>query len=92
MTQHCPGIHYASRRIFRIGQVEYLRAGCSGDGLHYVDVPDRTCLQRIDKRNTERPEGSHHLTKEDFVHISSFFESPEQGEGFQIEIHAAAGA
>jgi predicted kinase len=59
---------------------------------HYVDVPDQTCLQRIDKRNTERPEGSHHLTKEDFVNISSFFEAPEAGEGFQIKVHAAAEA
>jgi len=58
--------------------------------LHYVEASDRTCLQRIDKRNTERPEGSHHLTEEDFVHISSFFEAPEQAEGFRIEVHAAA--
>ena len=60
--------------------------------LHYVDVPDGVCLQRIDKRNTDRPEGSHHLTQEDFVYISSFFEAPGQEEGFQMEVHAAAGA
>jgi hypothetical protein len=55
-------------------------------------LPDRTCLQRIDKRNIERPEESHHLTEEDFVHIPSFFEAPGKAEGFRIEIHAAAGA
>jgi hypothetical protein len=58
--------------------------------LHYVDVPDPTCLRRIDKRNTERPEGSHHLTAEDFAHISSFFEAPDDTEGFRIKVHAAA--
>jgi len=59
--------------------------------LHYVDVPDRVCLQRIGQRNTERPEGSHPLTEDDFVHISSFFETPEAAEGFRTEVHAAAG-
>lgn len=59
--------------------------------LHHVDVPDRVCLQRIDRRNTERPEGSHHLTESDFAHISSFFEAPEASEGFRTEVHVAAG-
>ena len=57
--------------------------------LHYIDVPDRTCLQHIEKRNSERPEGSHHLTEADFVYISSLFEAPEPDEGFSIESHAA---
>jgi hypothetical protein len=30
MIQRCAGIHYVSSRIFRIGQVEYLRSECSG--------------------------------------------------------------
>jgi predicted kinase len=57
--------------------------------LHYLDVPDPTCLQRIVKRNTERP-GSHHLTETDFTYVSSFFEAPEPAEGFRIQVHAAA--
>ncbi|HEU5295489.1 MAG TPA: ATP-binding protein [Burkholderiaceae bacterium] len=69
----------------------YEAAGAS-HALHYVDVPDQTCLQRIDQRNIERPEGSHHLTEEDFAHVSSFFEAPQQAEGFRIQLHAAVTA
>lgn len=57
--------------------------------LHYVDVPDATCLQRIGQRNVERPEGSHHLTPADFAYISSFFEAPAAEEGFVLQRHAA---
>jgi hypothetical protein len=32
----------------------------------------------------ERPEGSHHLTVEQFEHISSFFEPPGADEGFDL--------
>ena len=60
--------------------------------LHYLVTPDEICLQRIAKRNIERPEGSYHLTKDDFDYISSFFEAPEENEGFKIEIHATADA
>jgi len=73
----------------------WFRSLCEAAGadhmLHFVDVPDRVCLQRIGQRNTERPEGSHHLSEDDFVHISSFFEAPEAAEGFRTEVHAAAG-
>lgn len=58
--------------------------------LHYLTTPDETCLQRIDRRNIERPEGSYHLTRDDFNYVSSFFEPPEEGEGFKIETHAPA--
>jgi predicted kinase len=55
--------------------------------LHFVATPDQVCLQRIARRNEERPEGSHHLTEEDFIHVSSFFEAPEQTEGFSVTAH-----
>ncbi len=55
--------------------------------LHFVEVPDQVCLERIAKRNIERPEGSHHLTEEDFIHVSSFFQAPEEAEGFTIAVH-----
>jgi len=58
--------------------------------LHHLATPDETCLRRIEKRNIERPEGSYHLTKADFDHVSAFFEAPEGSEGFNIETHAAA--
>ena len=76
----------AGRAWFR----SLFEAASSPHLLHFADVPDLTCLQRIGRRNVERPEGSHHLTAEDFAYISSFFEAPEPGEGFCIRIHAPA--
>lgn len=55
--------------------------------LHFVDTADATCLARIEQRNIERPEGSHHLTPEQFAQISSFFEPPDPQEGFVIARH-----
>jgi len=55
--------------------------------LHFVNTSDETCLAQIAKRNVERPEGSHHLTEADFIYVSSFFQAPEEAEGFNIETH-----
>jgi predicted kinase len=57
--------------------------------LHFVDTPDAACLARIAKRNTERPEGSHQLSEEDFFHVSSFFQAPDADESFNVRRHAA---
>lgn len=56
--------------------------------LHFVNSPDKTCLERISQRNIERPEGSHHLTKAEFIQISSYFEAPDETEGFNIKVYA----
>jgi len=55
--------------------------------LHYVSASDEACLARIARRNVERPEGSHLLTEEDFIYVSSFFQAPEEAEGFNVRIH-----
>jgi predicted kinase len=55
--------------------------------LHFVRTSDAVCLQRIAKRNVERPEGSHHLTEEDFTYVSSFFQAPEAAEGFNVKTY-----
>jgi len=57
--------------------------------LHFVNTPDELCWERIARRNLERPEGSYHLTKEDFFHVSSFFQAPEAVEGFNIRTYAS---
>jgi predicted kinase len=57
--------------------------------LHFVSTTDEACLARISKRNAERPEGSHHLTEEDYFHVSSFFQAPEEAESFNVKMHAA---
>ena len=57
--------------------------------LHFVQASDQLCLERIAKRNIERPEGSHHLTEEVFALVSSYFEAPESDEGFNVKLHGA---
>lgn len=47
------------------------------------------CLQRIARRNVERPEGSHRLTEDDFHHVASYFQAPADDEGFTLSCHAA---
>jgi predicted kinase len=74
----------ASRAWFRS---LYEKAG-AGHTLHHLDTSNPTCLQRIVRRNEERPEGSHHLTEADFNHISSFFEAPQEAEGFNVKVYA----
>ena len=68
----------------------YEKAGAAHT-LHYVNTSNQTCLRRIDERNTERPEGSHHLTEDDFVQISSFFEAPKQAEAFNVKVYEERG-
>jgi predicted kinase len=71
----------------------WFRSLCESAGarpvLHYLTTPDELCLKRIDQRNIDRPEGSYHLTKEDFAYLSSFFEAPSEDEGFKVESYAA---
>lgn len=55
--------------------------------LHFVDSSNELCLERIAKRNVDLPEGSHHLTEKTFLHITSFFEPPEESEGFNVKIY-----
>ena len=55
--------------------------------LHFVSASDEACLARIATRNVERPEGSYHLTEVDFIHVSSFFQPPDETEGFNVSLH-----
>ena len=57
--------------------------------LHFLNTPDKLCLERIAKRNVERPPGSHHLSDEDFFHVSSFFQAPTESEGFNVRHYPA---
>lgn len=52
--------------------------------LHVIETSDQLCLERIAKRNIERPEGASHLTEADFRFVSSFFEAPHASEGFYL--------
>lgn len=57
--------------------------------LHWLDTPDSACLQRIARRNEERPEGSHHLSDEVFFQVAAYFQAPEADEGLQVLRHPA---
>ena len=56
--------------------------------LHVLNASDDVCLERIARRNRERPPGSHHLSEDDFRHIASFFQPPEEAEMFNVKLHA----
>lgn len=77
----------ANTRLARAWLRSLFDAADAAHVLHFIDTPDLTCLQRIDKRNAERPEGSYVLSPDDFAHISSFFEAPGAGEQFHVELH-----
>jgi predicted kinase len=79
----------ANTRISRLWLRSLFELAGASHVLHYLDTPDDICLQRIDKRNIARPEGSYQLTKADFDYVSAFFEVPEEGEGFKVDLHAA---
>lgn len=57
--------------------------------LHVLQTPDALCLERIRKRNAEKPEGASHLTEADYWHVTSYFEAPEASEGFRMQAHAS---
>jgi predicted kinase len=64
------------RAVFEAAGAEHI--------LHYLESSDATCLTHIAQRNAERPEGSHHLTPEQFTAISSYFVAPSPDEGFTV--------
>jgi predicted kinase len=55
--------------------------------LHFIDIPESICLERIAERNVNLPEGSHQLTVDQFNYITSFFEAPRSFEGFNIRTY-----
>lgn len=55
--------------------------------LHYLPASNSLCLNRIAKRNLDRPEGSHELDEATFMQITAMFEPPSSTEGFNVLIH-----
>jgi len=51
--------------------------------LHYLDVSDEECKERLRRRNSD---GAHRFTTSDaeFAVITSYFVAPSSGEGFNI--------
>lgn len=55
--------------------------------LHFLDVPDEVCKERLKRRNDE---GSHDFapSEADFDKISSYFEPPTAAEGFDVIVYS----
>jgi len=77
----------ANTRAGRVWFRSLFEEAAASHVLHLMATPDALCLSRIARRNIERPEGSYHLSEEDFHHISSFFQAPDPAEGFEVRIH-----
>lgn len=80
----------ANTRASRAWFLDLVKQAGAGHVLHFLDTPDEVCLARIGRRNVERPEGSHHLTREDFDYLGRLFEPPAADEGFTVQRHAPA--
>ncbi|MCR9212843.1 MAG: ATP-binding protein [Proteobacteria bacterium] len=67
-------------------QTIYEKAG-TGHELHYLDVPDELCKERLRLRNES---GTHEFTpsEEEFDHITRFFVPPTKEEGFNLILHS----
>ena len=57
--------------------------------LHFLDVDEEECLQRLQTRNAQKPEGLYfaNTTEEDFRTICGFFQTPQVQEGLNIVIY-----
>lgn len=56
--------------------------------LHFLDVPDATCKQRLQKRNTDRKH-PFQVSEEEYDLFTSYFVPPRAEEGFNVIVHAA---
>lgn len=72
-----PAARLWMRSIFEAANANHL--------LHFVNTPNERCIEQLQKRNREKPEGSMEMTVEQFEYITSLFIAPEEGEGFRIQ-------
>ena len=77
-----PANTIASRKWMR----EIIEAANAKHQLHYLNVPDEICKERLRKRNRI---GDHAFaaTDEQFIQISKHFVAPSSEEGFNIILH-----
>lgn len=54
--------------------------------LIYVKASDETCLAQLAKRRVEHPERARFDNASVFEEVSSYFQEPDDQEGFDIEI------
>lgn len=54
--------------------------------LYYVMAEDEVCLRQLKQRQNEQPERATFDTEEVFRMVTGYFESPEESEGFNVEV------
>ncbi|MCG8416230.1 MAG: ATP-binding protein [Pseudomonadales bacterium] len=65
---------------------ELAQAAQANSQLVYIQASDDICLNQIAQRRVEQPERAKFDTEAVFQQVTSFFEEPEDGEGFVIQI------
>ncbi|OJH39470.1 AAA family ATPase [Cystobacter ferrugineus] len=60
--------------------------------LHVMDVPEALCLERLRRRNAERPEGLFWFEVSEALHheAARYYVPPTEAEGFRVVRHGAA--
>jgi predicted kinase len=66
------------RSLFEASEAEHI--------LHFLDLPEETCLARLAARNQTKPEGLYFATtsEEEFRAISRYFKPPMPDEKFNV--------
>ena len=54
--------------------------------LIYIEASDQLCLSQLQSRRNEQPERAQFDTEEVFKQVTSYFQTPSQKEGFNIEV------
>lgn len=54
--------------------------------LIYLEAEDQMCLDRLKQRRQSSPERTHFDTDEVFYQVTSYFQPPSDGEGFNVEV------
>lgn len=55
--------------------------------MHFLDVPDQTCLQRLKARN-DSGEHQYKTNEEEFHQFTKYFVPPSATEGFDVTVHS----
>lgn len=76
----------ANTRAVRAWMKDIYEAAGADHQLHFLDLPDDVCRDRLHQRNAS---GAHDFaaTDEQFDLITGYFEAPGEDEGFAITLH-----
>ena len=58
--------------------------------LHFIDAPDEVCKRQLRERSAGLPAGTPWTTEAEFDAITTYFQPPAAGEGFNVIRHERA--